>query len=185
MPKIKLETSICLHDAPPLPAPQTISPVAAIITSPGTGEGKGDGDGDGTGVGLTEGDGAGDGDIDGLGAGDGLGDGDGLGVGVGVGIGDGDGVGVGDPELNSITSSGFKVDSLLAKLMAVELEVVIAKLKTPFPLTADVTSTFFQVPGAIGPEEPITVAENGGWLLKFSVVSDQELSALLTSKPVP
>jgi hypothetical protein len=51
--------------------------------------------------------------------------------------------------------------SLLAKLVAVELGEVIARLRRPFPETSPVTSTSVQVPAVTRPEEPATAPKDG------------------------
>jgi hypothetical protein len=84
----------------------------------------------------------------------------------------------------STMSEGLLLDSRLPRLIAVEVEVLSAKLKVPLPLTSRVTSTLVHCPALRGPEEPATVAEGGGALVYLIPFSVQLLSAThRTSKP--
>lgn len=78
-----------------------------------------------------------------------------VGVNVAVGI---------DPPPVSTISCGVFPDSRLARLMAVLLFVVTARLKTPFPVMNEVTSIVFQVLALTDPEDPSTLPTGGALL---------------------
>ena len=105
-------------------------------------------------------------------------------VGVGVFVGVAVGVGTGGRP-RTMSCGPLAPDSRLARVNAVGLDVMSARLTGPLPVTSGVTSTVTHVPATSGPEEPTAVAENDGALAKVIVVSPQVLSETpCTLKPV-
>lgn len=98
----------------------------------------------------------------------------GVEVGAPVAVGVSVAVGTGPPPVSMINCGAFAPDSRLARLMAVLLSVVTARLKTPFPVMNEVTSIVFQVLAVTDPEEPSTLPTAGA-LLKLIVDSVQVL----------
>jgi hypothetical protein len=97
-----------------------------------------------------------------------------AGVGVEVRVGVKVAVGPGPPPVSRMSCGAFAPDWRLARLMAVLLLVVTARLKAPFPVMNEVTSMVFQVFALIEPEEPSTLPTAGA-LLKLMVDSVQVL----------
>jgi hypothetical protein len=172
-----------------------ISPAANTITEPDevcVGVAVGVGEGRTTDVGVGEGKtpevGVGEGRTPDVGVADGriLGVGVALAIAESVAVGVAVEVAVGAVLLAGVTISwgAFAPDSLLAKLVAVALVLVMAKLNSPSPVISVVTSTCTQVPLATGPDEP-AVAPKAGALEYVMVLSPQVLSATgWRSKPI-
>jgi hypothetical protein len=95
-------------------------------------------------------------------------------VGAPVGVGMNVAVGPGPPPVSMMSCGAFAPDWRLARLMAVLLLVVTARLKVPFPVMNEVTSIVFQVFALTDPEEPRTLPTAGA-LLKLMVDSVQVL----------